>query len=144
MLLQFHSDKWTAQTENATTEQQILAILHRAERETVDRIDGLRTHVSILSTDKCQLLEELQASKNLAQSVQKENKKLTLKVKGLEVKLKIAEENVRRCMDELKSTEAQVNTLLAEKQRSSFEREALFQHVSELEVACQEFLRRAV
>lgn len=92
----------------------------------------------------CRELEmRFRLSDNLVESFRKDNKKLTSEVQDLEAKLRIAQEDASLDKAKLKSTEAQVNTLVAEKQRGSDERVALVQHVSELEVACQQFRHRA-
>lgn len=94
---------------------------------------------------RCHDLEKkLRLSRDVAEIFSKDNKKLTSQVQDLEVKLRIAQEDASRDKAKLKSTEAQVSTLLSEKQQSADERAAFVRHVIGLEAACQNFRRRAV
>lgn len=121
-----------------------MAILRRAEKQTQSKIDSVSRELEWYRSQNFKLEHELRAFKTWAEVNKKEKNKLACKVQDLESKLSIARLDAFTKENKLKSTEAQVDTMLAEKQRSSDERAALVQNVSELEVACQRFRRRAV
>lgn len=121
-----------------------MAILRRAEGETRSNMARLKNTLQECRTRCHNLEKKLRVSQDLAESCRKDNKRLTSEVKALEITLRIAQENASRDQAKLKSTEAQVSKLLSEKQQSSAEHAALVQHVLGLEVACQQFRRRAV
>lgn len=121
-----------------------MAILRRAEKQAQSKIDRLSLELEQYRTRNLELEQELRASKGLTEAAKKDKDKLASKVLDLQDKLDTALVNAVINNDKLMSTEAQVDTLLAEKQKSSDERTALVQNVSELEVACERFRRRAV
>lgn len=107
-----------------------MAILRRAETQAQSEIGRLGLELLQSRTQVEELEKELRVSKDAIESAKKDNNKLAYKVRNMEAKLK--------------STEAQVSTLLAEKQRSFDEHAALERNISDLETACQRFRRRAV
>lgn len=72
MLLQVHSNKWTAKTQNDTTEEQVVAILRRAEEETRSKMARLSHELQELRT-RCHVLET--NNRNLSECLKVHEKK---------------------------------------------------------------------